>query len=150
MPLDHGVVEALRCRFCLEQFVDVGEVAAGLQDLPVCVVVVLAVLVAGDEPACTERCDLVDGTAPGVDTPGTGFDEVLVDAVVDDVTGDDQVEVGGIQHAGVVGVAVPDLDDGQFVSFEDESVAEAFGGDGCDGGCRDLSGRILSQNPVRA
>ncbi|HEX4787501.1 MAG TPA: hypothetical protein VH372_03505 [Actinospica sp.] len=105
------MVETLRCRFYLEQFVHVGEVAAGLPDLAACVVV-LVVLVAGDDPAYTERVDHVDGTAPRVAASVEGFDEVLVDAVVDDIADDDQVEVGDVQHAGVVGVAVPDVDDG--------------------------------------
>jgi hypothetical protein len=78
---------------------------------------------------------------PCVEASVTGFDEVLVDPVVDDVTGDDEAEVGDVQHAGVVGVAVPDLDDTQLVPFEEDPVAEFLDGGGGDGRVRDLSGQ---------
>jgi len=52
-----------------------------------------------------------------------------MDTVVDDVAGDDEIEARHVQHAGVVGVAVADLDDGQFVALQLNAIC----GDG-DGG----------------
>ena len=43
-------------------------------------------------------------------------------AVVDDVAGDDESEIGNVQDAGGLGVGVPDLDDDEVVAFEREPV----------------------------
>ncbi|MFF4956330.1 hypothetical protein ACFY2Z_04415 [Streptomyces sp. NPDC001222] len=43
-----------------------------------------------------------------------------MDAVVEDVSGHHQIEVGHVQDGGVVAVAVADLDDDQLVPLESE------------------------------
>ena len=58
----------------------------------------------------------------GPKPPDRALREIHVNAVVDRVAGDDQLEIRNVEDAGVVAVGVADLDDHEVVSFEREAV----------------------------
>ena len=66
----------------------------------------------GDNVAGLEPLDLVDRRAPRSEVAlDRGLRQVHVDAVVDHVTGDDELEVRDVQDCGGLAVGVADLDD---------------------------------------
>src|SRR5690242_5120520 len=114
-----------------QERVRVVEVLPSLRDRPRGVVVEGAVLVTGDDVARLQRLDPVDRLAPRAEAADRALPEVHVDAVVDRVAGDDELEVRDVQDRGVVAVGVADLDDRELVVLEGEAVVRhRDGGDG--------------------
>ena len=80
------------------------------------------VLVARDDDAWVKAGHPVHGPQPFVQAVAAAFAEVLVHAVVGDVTGYDQADGGHVQHRGFVGVGVSGLDGHDRVALEQESL----------------------------
>ncbi len=122
VALEHSIEEVLRGALLRQKVVDIVEILAGFDDFAGGGVVKVLVLVTGDDPARVQSRNGVDGLAPGVAASARRLAEVLVDAVVDHVAGDDHAEIGHVEHAALVGVAVTDLDDDEVVTLESEAV----------------------------
>jgi hypothetical protein len=95
---------------------------AGFGDDARGVVIKFFILVPGDDPARSQGLNGIDGPAPSVAPSVRRFAEVLVDAIVDHVAGHDQAEITDVQNAGLVGVAMADLDNDEIVTLEGEAV----------------------------
>ena len=80
------------------------------------------VLVAGHDGTGLQRRDLVERGQPRLDPAVGAFQQVLMHAVVGDVAGDDQADGRHVQHRGVVGVGVADLDGQQPVALQLDPV----------------------------
>src|SRR6476660_2804027 len=119
VALDLRVEEVERGALCLQQLVGVVEVLPGLRDGPRSVVVELPVLVAADDVPRPEGLDAVDRLAPRAEaSDDRGLHEVHVNAVVDHVAGDDEIEIRDVQDGGVIAVGRAHLDDHQLVILE--------------------------------
>ena len=77
---------------------------------------------AGHDGAGLQRRDLVERGQPRLDPTVSAFEQVLMHTVVGDVAGDDQADGRDVQHRGVVGVGVADLDGQQPVAFQFDPV----------------------------
>ena len=118
---DHLVEILSRAGLFVEQPARVQQVVAGLVDDGRVVGQVL-VLVAGHDGAGLQRRDLVERGQPRLDSAVGAFEQVLMHAVVGDVACDDQSDGGDVQHRGVVGVGVADLDGEQSVALQLDPV----------------------------
>jgi hypothetical protein len=119
--LGHHLVEVFAGAGPLaEQPLRVKKVAAGLVDGGRVVGQVL-VLVVGDDGGRMQRGHLVERVEPGFQAGVANFQQHRVHAVVDDIARHDQADGRHVQHGGVVGVGVPDLDGGQPMAFQFEA-----------------------------
>ncbi len=75
----------------------------------------------GDDGARVKAGDPVQSPKPFLQAATAAFENVLVHAVVGDVTGHDQADGWHMQHRGFVGVGVPGLDGHDRVAFQPES-----------------------------
>src|SRR3954451_4868943 len=123
VALDLGVEEVDGAALAAQELVGVIQVLPGFRDRPLGVVFEPLVLVSADDVPGLERLDLVDRVPPRHKASDRALPEIHVHAVVDRVTGDDQLEIWNVEDGGVVAVGVADLNDHQIVPFEDEAVA---------------------------
>jgi hypothetical protein len=92
--------------------------------------VAASTLVSCDDGPWVQRFDGVKGGEPLPPALGAGLTKVLVDVVVDGVSGNHQADLGHVQAGRVVGVGVPQLHRHQVVALQLERVIrKQFGED---------------------
>ena len=125
--------------FACEQPLGVQQVVASFTDDDGVIGQVL-VLVPGHHRAGIQRCDRVECMQPCLDSAVGALQEVLVHAVVGDIAGHHQSDGRHMQHGGVVGVGVADLDGQQALALQLESLGrDALVDNGTRG---DLAGEV--------
>jgi hypothetical protein len=108
VALDLGVEEADGGGLTAQERIGVVEVLPRSGDGPLSVVVKLAVLVARDDVPRLERLDVVDRVTPRTEGSGDcALGQVHVDAVVDHVARDDEIEIRDVKDGRVIAVVWP-------------------------------------------